>query len=33
MLYLWRSMKEKVAVNLRLVVLADKDGAYVVFVA
>ena len=32
-LYLWRSFEEKVAVDLHLVVLADEDGAYVVFVA
>ena len=33
MLYLWRSSEEKVAVDLHLIVLADEDGAYVVFVA
>ena len=32
-LYLWRSSEEKVAVDLRLAVLANKDGAHVVFVA
>ena len=26
-LYLWRSSEEKVAVDLHLVVLADRDGA------
>ena len=31
-LYLWRSSEEKVAADLRLVVLANKDGACVVFV-
>ena len=33
MLYLWRSSEEKVAVDLHLIVLADEDGAHVVFVA
>ena len=32
-LYLWRSSEEKVAVDLHLVVIADEDGVYVVFVA
>ena len=33
MLYLWRTPEEKVAVDLRIIVLADEDGAHVVFVA
>ena len=33
MLYLWRSSEEKVVVDLHLIVLADEDGAHVVFVA
>ena len=32
-MYLWHSSEEKVAVDLRLAVLADKDGVNVVFVA
>ena len=32
MLYLWRSSEENVTVDLHLVVLADKDGAHIVFV-
>ena len=30
-LYLWHSSKERIAVDLHLVILADRDGAYVVF--
>ena len=33
MLYLCRSSEDKVVVDLHLIVLADKDGAYVVFVS
>ena len=33
MLYLWRSSKEKVVVDLHLVVLADQDGVHIVLVA
>ena len=33
LLYLWRSSEEKVAVDLHLIVLADRDGAHVVLVA
>ena len=29
---MWRSFEEKVAVDLRLVALADRDGAYIVLV-
>ena len=32
-LYLWHSSEEKVAVDLYLIVLANEDGAHVVFVA
>ena len=31
-LYLWRSSEDKFAVDLHLVVLADKDGVHIVFV-
>ena len=33
MLYLWHSSEEKIAVDLHLVVLADKDGAHIVLMA
>ena len=31
-LYLWRSSEEKVAVDLHLIVLADRDGAHIVLI-
>ena len=32
-LYLWHSSEKRATVNLHLVVLADRDGAYIVLVA
>ena len=32
LLYLWRSSGEKVAVDLHLAVLADREGAHIVLV-